>query len=294
LAQPAVYQDTSWNLTSADCLQPLFDSYESKDLESQIRFAVIANADQRLVGTFGFHTISRANRTAELAFDLCPSVWGQGIAQSLCETAVQWAFERLEFVRVQAVVLETNVRSANTLERSGFQREGYLRHYRQVRGQPGNFWMFSKTACPGLPLAFRRATSADIAAMSRIRLAVRENTLSDPSRIPLDMYETYLERSGCGWVAEHRGEIIAFCYANKVNASIWALFVHPDHEGRGLGKRLLRLAVDWLFERGHDRIHLTTGANTRADRFYARQGWVRKPVSASEIAYSLSKPHMLE
>lgn len=83
------------------------------------------------------------NRTAEIAFDLCPSVWGQGIAQSLCETAVQWAFERLGLVRIQAVVLETNLRSARTIERSGFQREGYLRHYRLVRGQPGNFWVYS-------------------------------------------------------------------------------------------------------------------------------------------------------
>jgi GNAT superfamily N-acetyltransferase len=104
------------------------------------------------------------------------------------------------------------------------------------------------------------------------------------------MYEDYLERSGCGWVAEIHGEVVAFCYADKVNASIWALFVHPDHEGRGLGKLLLKRAAHWLFERGHDCIQLTTGAGTRADRFYATQGWLRRPVSASEVAYSLARP----
>jgi GNAT superfamily N-acetyltransferase len=123
--------------------------------------------------------------------------------------------------------------------------------------------------------------------MSRIRLAVKENALSDPTRITREMYEDYLERSGRGWVAETDGEIRAFCYANKVDASIWALFVDPAHEGQGLATSLLKQAVDWLFETGHARVHLTTGAGTRADRFYAAQGWRREPLSATEAGYSL-------
>ena len=136
-------------------------------------------------------------------------------------------------------------------------------------------------------LLLRQATSADIPEMSRIRLSVTENVLSDPGRITAAMYEDFLEKSGRGWVAESAGEIVAFCYADKLNASIWALFVSPGHEGQGLGKSLLAQAVDWLFEIGHDRVHLSTGANTRADRFYAAQGWLREPLSALEIAYSL-------
>jgi GNAT superfamily N-acetyltransferase len=136
---------------------------------------------------------------------------------------------------------------------------------------------------------FRQANSNDIPAMSRIRLSVTENVLSDPSRVTEEMYEDFLERSGRGWVAENKGEIVAFCYADKEKASIWALFVCPGHEGRGLAKSLLKLAVNWLFEIGHDCVHLSTTANTRADRFYAAQGWLREPVSSSEIAYSLTK-----
>jgi GNAT superfamily N-acetyltransferase len=135
---------------------------------------------------------------------------------------------------------------------------------------------------------FRRAVSADIPAMSQIRLAVTENILSDPTRITVEMYGDYLEKSGRGWVAVSAGEIVAFCYADKINASIWALFVRPGHEGKGLGKALLERAVAWLFEAGHERVHLTTGAGTRADRFYAAQGWDRSPVGASDIRYSLT------
>jgi GNAT superfamily N-acetyltransferase len=136
----------------------------------------------------------------------------------------------------------------------------------------------------------RRATSNDIPAMSQIRLSVAENILSDPARVTNQRYEDFLEQTGRGWVAESGGQVVAFCYADKVNASIWALFVRPGHEGQGLGQSLLKQAVDWLFEIGHERVHLTTGVNTRADRFYSEQGWMRAPVSSTDVGYSLTKP----
>jgi len=136
--------------------------------------------------------------------------------------------------------------------------------------------------------AFRRARQADIAAMSRIRLSVTENVLSDPARVTLQMYEDYLERCGRGWVAEIDGAVVAFAYADKVDGSIWALFVAPEHEGLGLARQLLAHAVDWLFTLGFPVITLTTTPGTRADRFYERQGWRRGSTDLREVAYSLS------
>lgn len=69
-------------------------------------------------------------------------------------------------------------------------------------------------------IVFRRATHDDIPAMSRIRLAVRENV---------------------------------------------------------------------LFEQGADSVHLTTGADTRADRFYAAQGWTRAAISETESGFRIFK-----
>lgn len=136
--------------------------------------------------------------------------------------------------------------------------------------------------------------SNDIPAMSQIRLSVAEDVLSDPARVTSQMYEDFLEHAGRGWVSENDRQIVAFCYADKVNASIWALFVRPGFEGQGLGKSLLKQAVDWLFEKGHESVHLTTGINTRADRFYSEQGWTRAPVSSTEVRYSLTRPHRVE
>lgn len=138
--------------------------------------------------------------------------------------------------------------------------------------------------------SFRRATFDDIPAMSEIRMAVSENILSDPSRVTRQMYEDYLDAKGRGWVAEVDGVIAGFCYADKHDASIWALFVSPGFEGRGIAQNLLPLAVEWLFGLGFDSVKLSTGAGTRADRFYSAQGWRRVPRNEREVEYVLAKP----
>jgi GNAT superfamily N-acetyltransferase len=139
---------------------------------------------------------------------------------------------------------------------------------------------------------FRRANPYDIPAMSKIRLAVRENILSDPSRVTEQMYEDYLELLGRGWVAEVDGSVAGFCYANRTNSSIWALFISQEYEGRGIAKQLLNIAVRWLFEQGQEFVRLSTGAETRADRFYASQGWTRERVDGNEVFYLLGRANV--
>lgn len=136
---------------------------------------------------------------------------------------------------------------------------------------------------------FRQATLADIPAMSAIRLAVTENVLSDPSKVTQQMYQDYLELLGRGWVAEVDGVIAGFSYAEKSDASIWALFVAQEYEGRGIAKALLSLAANWLFEQGHDCVKLSTSSGTRADRFYASQGWTRTVLNERNVEFRLSR-----
>lgn len=139
-------------------------------------------------------------------------------------------------------------------------------------------------------LNYRLATVADIPVLTEIRLAVKENALSNPARVPYQVYVDYLELLGRGWVCEEKGEIIGFSYAAKEDSSIWALFVRPECEGLGAGKALLALAVEWLFSLGNSTVTLGTAANTRADRFYQRQGWSRGEMKdAVEVYYTLHR-----
>lgn len=126
--------------------------------------------------------------------------------------------------------------------------------------------------------------------MMTIRLAVKENVLSNPALVTHQMYLDYLDTLGRGWVCERAGEIIGFSYAAREDSSIWALFISPEHEGCGAGQGLLKLATDYLFSLGNETIKLGTAANTRADRFYAAQDWIRGDMkNAVEVGYTLHK-----
>lgn len=139
-------------------------------------------------------------------------------------------------------------------------------------------------------MIFRQAFNQDISGMRDVRMSVAENELSGPERIPPDMYAHYINDLGRGWVCEIDGEIVGFSVACHQGSFIWALFVRPSCEGRGIGKRLLKLATDWLFENGAAEIRLSTGVSTRADEFYQRQGWSRgQPRDDGEVEYKLGQ-----
>ncbi|KKB64932.1 GCN5 family acetyltransferase [Robbsia andropogonis] len=141
-----VFEHTSWNLSSECDLLPLFDNIESSAPQSDRRLAIVDSGSLELIGTVGFHTVSDINKTAEIAYDLTPTMWGKGIARAVCATVTSWAFEHLGWVRVQGTVLETNRRSQKVLKSCGYAYEGRLRAYRMVRGTPGDFALFSRLA----------------------------------------------------------------------------------------------------------------------------------------------------
>jgi GNAT superfamily N-acetyltransferase len=142
----------------------------------------------------------------------------------------------------------------------------------------------------------REATAADLRGISHVRLSVRENaaTSEELARhgITNDSVAASLLADSKGWVAEAEGEIVGFSIADRASGSIFALFVLPDHEGRGIGGGLLDKALGWLWDGGADRVWLTTDPGTRAARFYERRGWVAAGISGNgEQRFELARPN---
>ncbi|MFA9274193.1 MAG: GNAT family N-acetyltransferase [Candidatus Aquirickettsiella gammari] len=142
LQQPEVTEHWSWQVNSPQDLQQFIQIQDWSQNLAQIKFAIADERDQ-LVGTIGFHTFSKHNLSAEIAYDLAPAFWGLGIASTVCRCLTNWAHQEVGLVRVQACVLDSNTRSLQVLQRCGFEREGLLKSYKQIRGQSRNFWMFS-------------------------------------------------------------------------------------------------------------------------------------------------------
>jgi 8-oxo-dGTP pyrophosphatase MutT (NUDIX family)/GNAT superfamily N-acetyltransferase len=127
----------------------------------------------------------------------------------------------------------------------------------------------------------REARLSDIPAMHELRLSVRENALSRPDTISHEHYQRLLTGRGLGFVCESSGELLGFVMADLEARNIWALFVSPRHERRGVGRMLLERVLDGLRQQGLDVVWLTTEPGTRAERFYSAAGWSRAGVMDS-------------
>jgi len=125
-------------------------------------------------------------------------------------------------------------------------------------------------------------------------MSVRENRLASAVITEAD-YVAAIERLGRGWVIEVKGEIVAFAIGNARNGSIWALFVDPEHEGRGYGRQLHDEMVKWLWLQGLERLWLTTAPATRASRFYEAAGWENVGgTGKGEVRFELTVPTGIE
>jgi GNAT superfamily N-acetyltransferase len=122
-------------------------------------------------------------------------------------------------------------------------------------------------------MIFREAIVSDISQIQIVRNAVKENTLSNPALVKDEDVEDYITRRGKGWVCEMDDVIVGFAIADLVDKNIWALFVHPDAEGKGIGKQLHELMMNWYFSKTDETVWLSTSPGTRAETFYKMQGW---------------------
>jgi len=120
----------------------------------------------------------------------------------------------------------------------------------------------------------RAAEIADIPAMHRIRLAVKENVLRNPLAVQEADYIPYLTEKGKGWVAEVEHKIVGFAMVDLQGHDVWALFVDPGVEGQGVGRALHDLMLKWYFAKTDTPLHLGTEGGTRAEKFYRKRGWV--------------------
>jgi adenylate cyclase len=118
----------------------------------------------------------------------------------------------------------------------------------------------------------RVAVRGDVPEIQRVRHAVRENRLTSRTIGDAEVVDA-IERRGRGWVAEADGRIVGFAIGKADDGNVWALFVEPGWEHRGIGRRLHDAMVEWLWSGGLRLLWLTTEAGTRAEGFYRRAGW---------------------
>ena len=122
-------------------------------------------------------------------------------------------------------------------------------------------------------MIFREATIDDIQQIQIVRNAVKENMLSNPALVSDEDCKYYITQKGKGWVCEINNAVVGFSIADVLDKNIWALFVHPDFDKRGIGKTLHNMMLNWYFHQTKETVWLSTAPHTRAENFYRKAGW---------------------
>lgn len=127
-------------------------------------------------------------------------------------------------------------------------------------------------------MQIRLADVDDIPDLFRIRTSARENHLSEEQLAALGITPASVARmldsgEARAWCAVEGGAVLGFSMARRSERDLFALFVLPAFEGRGIGGSLLDAAVAWLRQAGSGPIRLNTGRDTRAFSVYRSRGW---------------------
>ena len=103
--------------------------------DTQMKWGLALRDTDKLIGTVTLFNLSRSNGRAEIGYAMGSAYWGKGYMNEALKALIVHAFDVMNFRRLEADVDPRNDASIRTLERLGFQREGFLRERWHVGGE---------------------------------------------------------------------------------------------------------------------------------------------------------------
>ena len=100
-----------------------------------LKWGIALRSNDHLIGSITLFNLDFNHRRSEIGYALGREYWGQGYMNEALMALLKYAFEDLNLHRIEADVDPRNTASIKTVERLGFQREGYLRERWQINGE---------------------------------------------------------------------------------------------------------------------------------------------------------------
>lgn len=120
---------------------PQHDSTTRIGLPNQWR--IVPKDVEQVVGLIGFIRWDREAAVAEIGFGIVQAMWGQGYMTEACLAVVDYGFEDMGLIRVEARCQITNAASARVLEKIGMRREGAVRGRVHSKAPEEDFWLYA-------------------------------------------------------------------------------------------------------------------------------------------------------
>ena len=115
------------------------EGYRSKE---GFQWGIERKEDGALLGTCSLFSFNWPSRRCEIGYALGRPYWGQGYMGEALRALVAYAFTTLDLNRLEADIDPRNDASARTLERLGFQKEGFMPERWIVGDEVSDTWWY--------------------------------------------------------------------------------------------------------------------------------------------------------
>ena len=123
-------------LTDRQAAKALFEEIElANSLGSMKKWGIATLDNDAVIGTATLFHLELSNGRAEIGYAQNRKMWGLGFMNEALQALLDYSFNQLKLRRLEADVDPRNLGSIRTLERLGFQREGFLRERWHVNGE---------------------------------------------------------------------------------------------------------------------------------------------------------------
>ncbi|OIJ17104.1 GNAT family N-acetyltransferase [Anaerobacillus alkalilacustris] len=133
------------NFTTEDQAKEIITYLDKLALDNKaIRFSLIELKTNEIIGSCGYNNLDFENAKAEIGYDLAKKHWGKGYASEFISTLTSYAFNSLNFNRIEARVEPDNINSIKVLQKLGYTFEGTLRQCEKSKGKFIDLNIYSK------------------------------------------------------------------------------------------------------------------------------------------------------
>lgn len=128
--------------TVADTQASIIDFFIKDPLE---KFGIELKSTNKFIGTIDLR-INALHPKGVLGYTLNKAYWGQGIIPEAAKTLLEFGFEKLELIRIEAIHDQRNPKSGRVMEKIGMRKEGLLRNHMILKGEVVDDWLYALTS----------------------------------------------------------------------------------------------------------------------------------------------------
>lgn len=144
-SNPEVSRYTTWGAHQSiedtqAFISLILQKYANKNIAS---WGVVDRFTGKLIGTCGYVFWDAKNSKAEVAYALSREYWNKGYMSEVVNRVIQFGFEEMGLVRIEARCHPDNIGSSKVMEKTGMRLEGILRKHILVKDEYIDVKMYS-------------------------------------------------------------------------------------------------------------------------------------------------------